>query len=144
MIRRPPRSTLFPYTTLFRSHAWELIRHGQAERVLTGGYDALSEWVFAGFVALQALSPTVCRPFDARRDGLALGEGAAMMALETLEGARRRGAVILGEIIGYGTTIDQHHLTQPHPQGDAALCAMRLACDVASVTPADIDRQRVG
>ena len=120
-------------------HAWELIRRGQAERVLTGGYDALSELVFAGFDALQALSPTVCRPFDARRDGLALGEGAAMMALETLEGARRRGAVILGEIIGYGTTIDQHHLTQPHPQGDAALCAMRLACEAASVTPADID-----
>ena len=120
-------------------HAWDLIRRGQAERVLAGGYDALSELVFSGFDALQALSPTVCRPFDARRDGLALGEGAAIVALETLEGARRRGAAILGELIGYGTTIDQHHLTQPHPQGDAALAAMRLACEAASVTPADID-----
>lgn len=120
-------------------HAWDLIRRGQSECVLAGGYDALSELVFAGFDALQALSPTGCRPFDARRDGLALGEGAAIVALETLEGARRRGAVILGEIIGYGTTIDRHHLTQPHPGGDAALSTMRLACDAASVTPADID-----
>jgi 3-oxoacyl-[acyl-carrier-protein] synthase II len=120
-------------------HAWDLIRRGQAERVLTGGYDALSELVFSGFDALQALSPTVCRPFDARRDGLALGEGAAAVTLETLEGASRRGAAILGEIIGYGTSIDQHHLTQPHPQGDAALSAMRLACEAAGVTPADID-----
>jgi 3-oxoacyl-[acyl-carrier-protein] synthase II len=58
-------------------HAWDLIRCGQAERAFAGGYDALSEMVFSGFDALQALSPTVCRPFDARRDGLALGEGAA-------------------------------------------------------------------
>jgi 3-oxoacyl-[acyl-carrier-protein] synthase II len=120
-------------------HAWDLIRRGQAERVLAGGYDALSELVFSGFDALQALSPTVCRPFDARRDGLALGEGAAVVTLETLAGASRRGAAILGEIIGYGTSIDQHHLTQPHPQGDAALCAMRLACEAARVRPADID-----
>jgi 3-oxoacyl-[acyl-carrier-protein] synthase II len=120
-------------------HAWDLIRRGQAERVLAGGYDALSELVFSGFDALQALSPTVCRPFDARRDGLALGEGAAVVTLETLAGASRRGATILGEIIGYGTGIDQHHLTQPHPQGDAALSAMRLACEAARVTPADID-----
>ena len=120
-------------------HAWELIRYGQAERVLTGGYDALTQLVFSGFDALQALSTTVCRPFDARRDGLALGEGAAVMALETLESARRRDATILGELIGYGTSIDQHHLTQPHPQGDATLTVMKQACAVAGVTPDDID-----
>jgi 3-oxoacyl-[acyl-carrier-protein] synthase II len=120
-------------------HAWELIRSGRAERALTGGYDALSQLVFAGFDSLQTLSPTACRPFDARRDGLALGEGAAIVALETLEGARRRGAVILGEVIGYGTTLDGHHLTQPHPEGDAALSAMKLACATAGVTPEDID-----
>jgi 3-oxoacyl-[acyl-carrier-protein] synthase II len=120
-------------------HGWELIRCGQAECVLAGGYDALSELVFSGFGALQALSPTVCRPFDARRDGLALGEGAAVIALETLERARRRDATILGELIGYGTSIDQHHLTQPHPQGDTALAVMKLACATAGVAPADID-----
>jgi 3-oxoacyl-[acyl-carrier-protein] synthase II len=120
-------------------HAWELIRTGRAERALTGGYDALSQLVFAGFDSLQTLSPTTCRPFDARRDGLALGEGAAIVALETLEGARRRGAAILGEVIGYGTTLDGHHLTQPHPDGEAALTAMKLACATAGVTPGDID-----
>jgi 3-oxoacyl-[acyl-carrier-protein] synthase II len=120
-------------------HAWELIRRGQAKCVFTGGYDALSQLVFAGFDSLQALSPTVCRPFDAGRDGLAIGEGAAMLTLETLDSARRRGAVILGELIGYGTTFDPHHLTQPHPQGDAALAAMSLACATARLEPADID-----
>ncbi len=120
-------------------HAWDLIRSGQTERVIAGGYDALGELVFSGFDSLQALSPTVCRPFDARRDGLALGEGAAVVTLETLESAQQRGAVILGELIGYGTAIDQHHLTQPHPQGSTTLAVMKQACAVASVAPADID-----
>jgi 3-oxoacyl-[acyl-carrier-protein] synthase II len=120
-------------------HAWELIRYGQAECALAGGYDALTELVFSGFDALQALSTTICRPFDARRDGLALGEGAAVLALETLARARRRGAAILGEVVGYGTAIDQHHLTQPHPQGEATLRVMKQACTTAGVTPEDVD-----
>jgi 3-oxoacyl-[acyl-carrier-protein] synthase II len=119
--------------------AWALLRRGRAECVLTGAYDALSQLIFAGFDSLQALSPTVCRPFDAERDGLALGEGAAMLVLETLESARRRGATILGEIIGYGSFLDTHHLTQPHPEGDAALAAMTLACESAGITPAEVD-----
>jgi 3-oxoacyl-[acyl-carrier-protein] synthase II len=120
-------------------HAWELIRYGQAERALAGGYDALTELVFSGFDALQALSTTICRPFDARRDGLALGEGAAVVALETLDRARHRGAPILGELIGYGTSIDQHHLTQPQPQGDTTLAVMKQACVTAGVAPDEID-----
>ena len=120
-------------------HAWDLIRSGQAERVIAGGYDALGELVFSGFDSLQALSPTICRPFDAKRDGLALGEGAAIMNLETLDSARRRGAEILGELIGYGTAIDGHHLTQPHPQGSTTLTVMKQACANASVTPEEID-----
>ena len=116
-------------------HAWELVRAGRAERVLTGGYDALSQLVFAGFDSLQALSTTTCRPFDAHRDGLALGEGAAVLALESLEHARRRGAEILGEIIGYGAATDGHHLTQPHPEGKAALQSMQAACARAGVAP---------
>jgi 3-oxoacyl-[acyl-carrier-protein] synthase II len=120
-------------------HAWELLRRGRTPRVLAGGYDALSLLVFAGFDSLQALSPTVCRPFDAHRDGLALGEGAAVMTLETLESARHRNAVILGELLGYGAAIDLHHLTQPHPEGDAALASMHTACAAAGVTPAEVD-----
>ena len=120
-------------------HAWDLIRCGQTERVVAGGYDALGELVFSGFDSLQALSPTVCRPFDAGRDGLALGEGAAVVNLETLESARRRGAEILGELIGYGTSIDVHHLTQPHPQGSTTLTVMRQACANAGVAPEEID-----
>ena len=120
-------------------HAWRLLRHGQAERVLAGGYDSLCQMVFSGFDSLQALSPTTCRPFDARRDGLAIGEGAAVLALETLERARRRGAPILAELVGYGTTIDPYHLTQPHPEGDGAVAAMTLACESAHLGPIDID-----
>jgi 3-oxoacyl-[acyl-carrier-protein] synthase II len=119
-------------------HGWELLRGGHAERVLAGGYEAITQLVFAGFDSLQALSPTRCRPFDAHRDGLSLGEGAAMLALETLEHARRRGARILGEIAGYGAATDAHHLTQPHPNGDAALAAMSAACSIAGVRPDQI------
>lgn len=120
-------------------HAWELLRRGQVQRVLAGGYDALCQFVFSGFDSLQALSPTICRPFDAHRDGLTIGEGAAVLALETLDLAARRDASILGELIGYGAALDLHHLTQPHPEGDAALAAMRLACAAARLAPADVD-----
>jgi 3-oxoacyl-[acyl-carrier-protein] synthase II len=119
-------------------HAWRLLRRGQAERVLAGGYDALCQMVFSGFDSLQALSLTTCRPFDANRDGLALGEGAAILALETLESARRRGAAILAELAGYGTIMDPFHLTQPHPEGDGALAAMTLACQSARLNVSDI------
>ena len=120
-------------------HAWELLRNGRAEKVLTGGYDALCQLTFAGFDSLQALAPAPCRPFDAGRNGLTLGEGAAVLTLETLAGAQRRGVEILGEIIGYGAATDVHHLTQPHPAGDAALAAMKAACASAGIPPAQVD-----
>lgn len=120
-------------------HAWEMLRNGRAERVLSGGYDTLCQLTFAGFDSLQALSPTACRPFDAQRDGLTLGEGAAILTLETLAHAQKRGAEILGEIIGYGAATDTHHLTQPHPEGKAALAAMTAACMSATISPAQVD-----
>jgi len=120
-------------------HAFQMIRRGASTKVFAGGYDALCQLTFAGFDSLQALSPTTCRPFDAGRDGLLLGEGAAMLALESLEAAKKRGAEILGEIIGYGAATDIHHLTQPHPNGDAALAAMSAACANAGVTPEQVD-----
>jgi len=120
-------------------HAFEQIRSGRAERVLAGGYDGLSQLVFAGFDSLQALSTTTCRPFSADRDGLGLGEGAGVLALESLDSARKRNATILGEVVGYGAATDVHHLTQPHPQGDAALQSMNEACRLAQLEPTKID-----
>lgn len=120
-------------------YAFEMLRHGNADVVMAGGYDALCQLTFAGFDSLQALSCTTCRPFDARRDGLSLGEGAAVLILETLDHARKRNAGILGEIAGYGAVTDTHHLTQPHPEGAAAYLSMQKACDCARVTSAQID-----
>lgn len=120
--------------------AFHLVRSGRAERVIAGGYDALCQLVFAGFDALQALSPSgIPRPFDAQRDGLALGEGAAFVIVESAEAASRRGARVIAEIRGYGAATDIHHLTQPHPEGNAALETMRAACAMAGVAPHEID-----
>jgi 3-oxoacyl-[acyl-carrier-protein] synthase II len=120
--------------------AFHLVRSGRAERVLAGGYDALCQLVFAGFDTLQALSPSgIPRPFDAARDGLALGEGAGFVVIESAETAKNRGARVIAEITGYGAATDVHHLTQPHPEGDAALITMRSACAMAGVAPEQID-----
>ncbi len=119
-------------------HAFECIRSGRYERVLTGGYDALSELVFVGFDSLQAATPEKCRPFDGARDGLVLGEGAALLALENLEAAEARGAHILAEIGGYGISTDNHHLTQPHPSGIGPRQAMERALQSAGLAPAAI------
>jgi 3-oxoacyl-[acyl-carrier-protein] synthase II len=119
-------------------HAFEIIRSGQYTRAVSGGYDAISQLVFAGFDSLQALSPTGARPFHLRRDGLTLGEGAAVLCLEELDSALNRGAQIHGEILGYGSATDVLHLTQPHPDGDAALATMQAACKMGRVEPRDI------
>jgi 3-oxoacyl-[acyl-carrier-protein] synthase II len=120
--------------------AFHLVRSGRAERVLAGGYDALCQLVFAGFDTLQALSPSgIPRPFDAARDGLALGEGAGFVVVESAQSARARDARVLAEILGYGASTDIHHLTQPHPEGDAALTSMRAACGMAGLTAGEID-----
>jgi 3-oxoacyl-[acyl-carrier-protein] synthase II len=121
-------------------HAFHLVRSGKAERVLAGGYDALCQLVFAGFDTLQALAPSgVPRPFDAARDGLALGEGAGFVVVESLAAARARGARVIAEVLGYGAATDIHHLTQPHSEGDAALATMTAACRMAGVSPEEID-----
>ncbi len=119
-------------------HAFECIRAGLYDRVLTGGYDALSELVFVGFDSLQAATPDKCRPFDGARNGLVLGEGAALLALENLEHAQARGAKILAEISGYGISTDNHHLTQPHPSGIGPRQAMERALQSAGRAPASI------
>ncbi len=121
-------------------HAFHLVRSGRADRVLAGGYDSLCQLVFSGFDALQALTPSgIPRPFDAARDGLALGEGAAFVVVESAAAARARGARVIAEILGYGAATDVHHLTQPHPEGDAALSTMHAACAMAGLAPEQID-----
>jgi 3-oxoacyl-[acyl-carrier-protein] synthase II len=116
-------------------HAFECIRSGRYNRILAGGYDSLSELVFVGFDSLQAATPEKCRPFDAGRSGLVLGEGAALLALENLEQAEKRGAEILAEICGYGISTDNHHLTQPHPSGIGPRQAMEQALHSAALAP---------
>ncbi len=121
-------------------HAFHLVRSGRAEIVIAGGYDALCQLVFAGFDALQALSPSgIPRPFDAARDGLALGEGAGFVVVESADSASCRGAKVIAEILAYGAATDVHHLTQPHPLGDAALITMQSACSMAGIAPEQID-----
>ena len=120
-------------------HAFECVRSGRYERLLTGGYDALSELVFVGFDSLQASTPEKCRPFDRDRSGMVLGEGAAVFALENLEKARARNARILGEIIGYGISTDNHHLTQPDPSGSGPRRAMEQALQSAGCSADEID-----
>lgn len=121
-------------------HAFHLVRSGRAERVLAGGYDALCQLVFCGFDALQALAPSgIPRPFDANRDGLALGEGAAFVVVESAAAAKARGARVVAEILGYGAATDMYHLTQPNPQGDTALATMQAACTMAGISPSQID-----
>lgn len=117
---------------------FHLVKTGRAKRVLAGGYDALAQMVFAGFDSLQALSTDLPRPFDANRDGLALGEGAGVVTIERYDDAIARGANIIAEISGYGCCTDLHHLTQPHPQGDAALRSMQMACAEAGVGPEEV------
>jgi len=107
--------------------------------VLTGGYDALSELVFVGFDSLQAATPEKCRPFDRDRTGMVLGEGAAVLALENFSRAQARGAKILGEIIGYGISTENFHLTQPDPSGVGPRQAMERALESAKLPAETID-----
>jgi 3-oxoacyl-[acyl-carrier-protein] synthase II len=120
-------------------HAFDCVRSGRYQRVLAGGYDAISELVFVGFDSLQASTPERCRPFDSERSGLVLGEGAAILALENLEAAHDRGAKILAEVIGYGISTDNHHLTQPNPSGIGPRQAMEGALQSAGISAKEID-----
>lgn len=121
-------------------HAFQLVREGRADRVLAGGYDALAQMVFAGFDSLQALTPSgIPRPFDRARDGLAIGEGAGFVVVESLESAKSRRAHIHAHLLGYGAATDIHHLTQPDPDGDAALMTMTQATRMAGLEPGQID-----
>jgi 3-oxoacyl-[acyl-carrier-protein] synthase II len=120
--------------------AMRMIQYGDADAVVAGGSEAtLTAFGFACFNSMQALSPTgISRPFDARRDGFVMGEGAGVVVLEEASAAEARGATVLAEAAGYGSTSDAFHLTAPEPSGDAASRAIELALSDASLSPDDV------
>jgi 3-oxoacyl-[acyl-carrier-protein] synthase II len=125
--------------------ATEIIRRGDADVMISGGaHSMIHPFGVTGFNLLTALStsndaPTkASRPFDRLRDGFVLGEGGAIVILEELEHAKRRGAPILGEIMGYGTTADAYRITDIHPEGRGAISCMTMAINDAGISPADI------
>ncbi|NBQ21796.1 MAG: beta-ketoacyl-[acyl-carrier-protein] synthase II [Synechococcaceae bacterium WB6_3B_236] len=126
--------------------AFRLIQHGYADAMVCGGAEAaITPLGVAGFASAKALSfrnddpATASRPFDAERDGFVIGEGAGILVLESLASAQARGAEILGEIVGYGTTCDAHHITSPIPGGVGGARAMALALQDGKLNPEDVD-----
>lgn len=126
--------------------AFDSIRFGTSDIVLCGGTEA-PVWPIgiSGFSAMKALSTrnespeTASRPFDKTRDGFVLGEGAAVLVLESLDSALARGARIYAEIVGYGFTADAYHLTAPDPEGNGVMLAMRNALKMADIKAEDVD-----
>src|SRR6266852_5068915 len=126
--------------------AWETIRRGDAKAMIAGGAEkAITPIAMAAFDNMHALSRRnddpqgASRPFDATRDGFVMGEGSAMLILEDLEFAKARGANILAELIGYGSTADAYHETQPAPGGSGLVRAMRRALQKAGLRPDQVD-----
>lgn len=125
--------------------ATRAIRLGELDACLTGGAEATVTGLgIAGFSQMRALSTRndepekASRPWDAGRDGFVMGEGAGMVLLEEYESAKRRGATILAEVAGYGTTADAYHMTSPAPEGEGAQRSMRMALRGAGLSPSDI------
>jgi 3-oxoacyl-[acyl-carrier-protein] synthase II len=122
------------------------IEKGKVKAMIAGGSEAvITPLAMAGFCAMRALSTRndnpkrASRPFDLTRDGFVMGEGAAMLILESLDFALGRGAPILGEIIGYGATADAHHIVEIEESGESIARAMQLAAEEADIKPGDID-----
>jgi 3-oxoacyl-[acyl-carrier-protein] synthase II len=113
--------------------AANLLLDGAAPMMLAGGSDALCPFTLSGFNSLQALDPEPCRPFDQNRKGLNLGEGAAVLVLETLDRAVARHAQVLAVLRGWALTNDAFHSTAPHAQGNGLADCMRLAMEMAGV-----------
>jgi len=126
--------------------AYDTIKYGQSDMAVCGGTESCV-WPIgiSGFGSMKALSrrnddpEKASRPFDKDRDGFVLGEGAAMMFLESLESALERGARIYGEIVGYGFSADAYHITAPDPEGNGVTLALNAALDMAGIKPGDVD-----
>ncbi len=132
--------------TIAIGEAFRLIRDGTSEVAVAGGVEApLAPLSFGAFSLIRAMSTrnnepeAACRPFDKDRDGFVMGEGGCTVVLERWDRAVERGARIYGELAGYGTTNDAHHMTAPRPDGSQAARAMRLALRSAGLTPETVD-----
>ncbi len=126
--------------------AFRLIREGKAEAMICGGTESLiTPLTVAGFAVMRALSTRneepekASRPFDAKRDGFVIAEGCGILVLESLESAKRRGARVYAEIVGYGLNADAYHMTAPHPDGEGAINCMKSALEDAGISPEDVD-----
>ncbi|MGL4774349.1 MAG: beta-ketoacyl-ACP synthase II [Clostridium sp.] len=125
--------------------AFRHIKHGYADVMFAGGSEApITQLGLAGFASLRALNTSnnperASIPFDKERSGFVMGEGAGVLVLEELEHALNRGANILAEIVGYGSTCDAYHITSPHPEGDGACDAMLDALNEGNVKPGEVD-----
>jgi len=120
-------------------YARDLIINGQAQIMLAGGVEPMCRITYAAFNALKSLDPGVCHPFDRDREGLSLGEAAAVLVLESLDTALVRGARIIGELLGYGVTCDSFHMTAPDEKASGAVRSMRAALADSGLTPHDVD-----
>lgn len=125
--------------------AFRLIQYGHADAMVTGGAEAtVLPMAFAGFCSMKAMSTRndepqkASRPFDRDRDGFVMGEGAGVLVIEELEHAKKRGATIIAEVIGYGMSADAHHITAPSPNGEGAARCMKLALKDAEIEPASV------
>ncbi|HEV8239634.1 MAG TPA: beta-ketoacyl-[acyl-carrier-protein] synthase family protein [Thermoanaerobaculia bacterium] len=119
--------------------ARDALRGGRADVMLAGGADSFSRITYTGFARLGAITTDCCAPFDGERKGMVPGEGAGVLVLETLEGARARGARIYAEVVGYGLSCDAHHMTASHPEGEGPARAMAQALADAGLAPEDVD-----
>ncbi|MFB1483957.1 beta-ketoacyl-ACP synthase II [Corallococcus sp. RDP092CA] len=125
--------------------AWKSIRLGETDAAIAGGAEAaITPLGMGGFSVMKALSTRnddpqrASRPFDKERDGFVMGEGAGIVVLEELEAAKKRGARILAEVVGYGANSDAYHVTQPAPEGEGAARCMRLALESAGMRPEQV------
>jgi len=126
--------------------AYDFIRYGTSDYAVCGGTESpISEMSVGGFNAMKAMSTRnddilrASRPFDATRDGFVLGEGAAMLFLESYDSAKARGARIYAEIVGYGFSADAHHITAPDPEGNGVILAMTESLKAAGIRPDEVD-----
>src|SRR3989338_9250802 len=119
------------------ARAYDLIRRGKCDFMLAGGSDALSRIAFTGFGRLYAMAPEKCCPFDKKRQGMILGEGAGMLLLESLETAKKRRAHIYAEILGYGMSCDAYHMSEPKVEGVEK--ALKKALKSSNISPDEVD-----